>query len=153
MNTQPFLFAGPSIGGNGGDGFNDAADAGKVITGIQSITVGADVYVDSLQVTYYLAGGGTWASPKHGGDGGNETKINFGIGETIYQVSGNAGAYVDCIMFRTVLPDGSLKTYGPYGGNGGDPFVMYGAITAFMGRSAAYLDAVGVYNIVYPVSQ
>jgi hypothetical protein len=127
----------PQYGGGGGDPFDDSSFSGNAIT---RIVVRAAVYVDSIQVTY-----GNQQGPRHGGGGGEAHEINLAKGEQIIAVFGRSAQLVDQIGFVTLSANNELRQIGPYGGGGGDPFYIIGKVDAFFGRSAALLDAVGVY--------
>uniref|UniRef100_A0A0D9WJ85 Jacalin-type lectin domain-containing protein n=1 Tax=Leersia perrieri TaxID=77586 RepID=A0A0D9WJ85_9ORYZ len=141
------------VGPWGGPGGNPWDDGGH--TGIRSITLTYDRFIDSIAVEYDRNG---LAVPgdRHGGAGGNQTtqiKLSFPE-EYLTTVSGHYGtvatantpAAIRSLAFRT-----NRREYGPFGtvAEGGTPFafpVDGGAIVGFWGRSSGWqLDAVGLH--------
>lgn len=143
--TAPNAFQSPTYGGGGGDAFDDTSISTMPIVGIQSLTIRSGSYVDSLQATYIMADGTFLPGPAHGGSGGSPTTITFAADETIINVSGRAGSYLDQITITTRTSAGLTNIYGPYGGGGGNDFVLDGVVTAFFGRSGAFVDQLGFY--------
>jgi len=136
-------------GGGGGEAFTDPVLTWEpAIQAIASITIGADRYVDSIQITYLLADGSRYAAPRHGGDGGKLHPIVFRDGEHIIAVSGNCGDFVNQIGFTTQDGNGETRVYGPYGGGGGGQvFDVVGDVIGFFGRCGRYVDAIAAYLV------
>lgn len=149
--SYKYHFQCPAAGGTGGDPWDDSTSSPAEIVGIQSIQLYGGKYIDSIQVTYYLANGSVWQAPLRGGGGGDQTLIPLAQGETIYMITGQSGDVVDGITsISTVHPDGSTSTYGPFGGGGGDGYTLTGPVVSFYGRSGEYVDALGFYQYVNP---
>jgi hypothetical protein len=126
-------------GGDGGNAFDDNLTQ---VQKIVSIRIRHGARVDALQTTWRLTDGSLLSSAQHGADGGGESVIQFDEDEYLLTVQGRSGSRVDALSFTT-----NKRTYGPYGGDGGKPFGPIAAERAvgFFGRSAAELDAFGVF--------
>ena len=68
--------------------------------------------IDSIQVTYRLKDGSTFAAPMHGGTGGSEYSFTLASGEKLTRMEGMTnGVLIDMLTFYSNLNN----VYGPYG--------------------------------------
>lgn len=137
------------FGGNGGRPFDDNITAyDPAVVGIQAIRIRHGNQVDSIQATYILATGSTFAGGRHGGHGGRETYLQLEAGEEIIEVYGKTNhALVDQISFVTRKADGTVQIYGPFGRTGETSYSVKGQILGFYGRSGNLLDSIGFYHV------
>ncbi|KAK8457320.1 hypothetical protein SEVIR_3G166300v4 [Setaria viridis] len=133
-------------GGTGGHPWDDGGHSG-----IRSITVSYDRFIDSISVEYDHDG---LAVPgeRHGGAGGNHTtQIRLGFPDE--HLTGVSGHYSPIAaggspVIRSLAFRSNQRAYGPFGVAEGAAFtfpVDGGVIVGFCGRSGWQLDAVGLY--------
>lgn len=131
-----------SSGGGGGIAFVD--DVVDTDVRIKEIRIRAGSRIDSVQIVYEKANGGTVEKPQHGGNGGRLQVFLLDDDEFITGISGRAGDNVDSLVIQT-----NKQSSPRYGGNGGRIEFSYNApedteISGFMGRAADRIDAIGV---------
>ncbi len=136
-------------GGGGGNSWDDGIlTHSPAIVGVKSINIHHGNQVDSIQVTYLLADGSTYAAPKHGGSGGSASSFTLAENEMIIRVEGKTNnVLVDQVTFITRTPDGTEHTHGPYGKTGETPFFVEGYVVGFFGRAGNLLDGLGTYYL------
>jgi len=141
--TQTSVF-----GGNGGANFSDTEfQSGVRITEVRVYTGN---YVDAVQLGYEYQDGRTVAGLRRGGPGGRENVFRLDRDEYITGISGRYGNYIDSLTIQT-----NKRTSPVFGGSGGKRDYRievpsgYQAV-GFAGRSAKYLDAIGL--ITAPVT-
>jgi hypothetical protein len=129
-------------GGGGGIPFSDRdiPEGARV----SAIRVRSGKFIDSVQMIYTLRDGRTFEGPVHGGSGGRANVFQLDSDEYITGISGRYGNYIDSLVFHT-----SKRTSPAFGGSGGNRdfriSVPSGNLAiGFVGRSAEYLDAVGL---------
>ena len=137
------------FGGSGGSTWDDDINNhSPPIVGVSSIAVRHGNQVDSLQVTYLLADGNTYAAPKHGGTGGTASSFTLAEDEKIFRVAGKTNnTLVDQLTFFTRNSLGDEMKYGPYGKTGETPFSVEGNVVGFYGRAGDLLDGLGIYYV------
>ncbi|MEA2572664.1 MAG: hypothetical protein QOI24_4665 [Acidobacteriota bacterium] len=150
VSAQVLWAAGPS-GGDGGVEFDEHALPGPGLTlpafglRVSRIRICSGTFVDSIQFTW--ASGSTVITGQRHGGGGGVCRIHTLAGdERIISIRGRYGRVVDSIVITTnrhrTLP---ITAGGP---GGAAPFSYEappdGSITALIGRSGDYLDAVGI---------
>lgn len=150
---EELLLCGPT-GGEGGRAFSDAAILGRSPgAAVSRITVRADRFLDAIAVDYAEAGGAFAGRRRHGGDGGEEHELTLRRGEYITAISGRFGTLVDRIVIDTNRREAALAAganFRPL-----EPRTPFGAdyryeapagyeIAGFLGRSATFVDALGV---------
>lgn len=136
-------------GGGGGSAFSDR----DIPQGarISAVRVRTGDFVDSVQMIYTLTDGRTFEGTVHGGRGGRSNVFQLDADEYITGISGRYGNYIDSLAIHT-----NKRTSPAYGGSGGNRdfriFVPSGnQAIGFAGRSADYLDAVGLkYSPIKP---
>jgi hypothetical protein len=135
--TQTSVF-----GGNGGANFSDTEfQSGVRITEVRVYTGN---YIDAVQLGYEFQDGRTVAGPRRGGPGGRENIFRLDRDEYITGISGRYGNYIDSLTIQT-----NKRTSPVFGGSGGKRDYRievpsgYQAV-GFAGRSAKYLDAIGL---------
>ncbi len=138
---------GPS-GGAGGGPFADPQELNTIK--VVRITIRSGAYVDAVQMTLERPDGSLITFDHHGGFGGGEQNFDLEAGEHVTSIDGRYGAYVDHINIHT---DHGRVLSG--GGGGGVEGYSYTAppgfeIAGFIGRSGAYIDAIGV--LLRPIS-
>ncbi|CAL5096040.1 unnamed protein product [Urochloa decumbens] len=133
-------------GGAGGHPWDDGGHSG-----IRSITISYDRFIDSISVEYDRDGQ-AFPGERHGGAGGNHTtQIKLGFpGEYLTGVSGHYApvAHGGSPAIRSLAFRSNQRAYGPFGVAEGTPFafpVDGGVIVGLCGRSGWQLDAVGFY--------
>jgi Jacalin-like lectin domain len=129
-------------GGPGGSAFVDADIPAEA--SIVEVRVRAGDFIDSVQMIYSLPDGRSLEADRHGGDGGRAATFRLEPGEYIVGLSGRCGTYVDSLRIQT-----NMRTSQLFGGNGGERDfridVPEGNLaTGFTGRSAEYVDAIGL---------
>ena len=97
------------FGGTGGSYFDDHNEN---ITGIVGMRIRAGSYVDSIQVTYRLKDGSTFAAPMHGGTGGSEYSFTLANGEKLTRMEGMTNGML--ILFVLTFYSNLNNVYGPY---------------------------------------
>lgn len=129
-------------GGGGGTEFPDSGipEGARV----SAVRVRFGNFIDSVQMIYTLGDGRTFEGPVHGGGSGRVRVFRLGSDEHITGISGRHGDFIDSLVFHT-----NKRTSPTYGGGGGNRsfriFVPSGnQAIGFVGRSADYLDAVGL---------
>lgn len=147
------LLCGPT-GGEGGRAFSDAAFLGRFAgAAVSRITVRADRFLDGIAVDYVDADGSFVGRRRHGGDGGEEHELTLRRGEYIRVVSGRFGTLVDRIVIDTnrrerALAAGAnfrpLEPRTPFGADYRYEAAAGYEIAGFLGRSATFVDALGV---------
>jgi hypothetical protein len=133
------------VGGPGGTSFSDE---GLVIPyeRVSGVLIRSGAYLDQIALIVTGFEGTPQPLPRHGGNGGVETRIDFGPDEYILGISGryDSTGFIHSIAITT-----NQQTYGPYGdaqGSGEYNFQVPAAneVAGFVGRSGAYVDALGV---------
>ncbi len=131
-----------TAGGRGGSAFSDR----DIPLGarISAVRVSSGNNIDAIQAVYTLRNGSVLEGPVHGGGGGRSTIFRLDQDEYIIGITGRYGIYIDSLSIRT-----NKRTSQVFGGRGGDRDfkidVPAGCLgTGFAGRSAEYLDAVGL---------
>ncbi len=120
----------------------------QYIVGVHSINLSYTDQINSIAVTYIMAGGLFFSGPLHGKVSGPILNITLGPTEHIYMVEGQtSGQVVNQLTFRTVSPGNDLRTYGPYGKEGSTKFAFEKYVVAFHGSADAYLNSVGIYGL------
>lgn len=129
-------------GGGGGTTFADRdIPMGAIVSAIR--VRGGD-FIDSVQMIYTLTDGRTFEGPIHGGKGGRSSVFRLDRDEYITGISGRYGNYIDSLVFHT-----NKRNSSSFGGRGGSRsfriMVPSGnQAIGFAGRSAEYLDALGL---------
>ena len=149
----------PKFGGNGGMAFEDPIETlTPAVVGIKSLRFVQGSRVDSIQVTYLLADGSTYATDMHGRAKeafSKETYIELAKGEEIVKVVGKTNGFrIGRLVFITKTANGTERRYGPLlnlGASGEGPFTVVGKILGLFGRSDYFLDAVGFYFVPIPL--
>lgn len=146
--APPAVQASPLFGGTGGLPFTDPVAAGQRLTGV---TVNAGWWIDGLQAQATPS-----ALPWRGGTGGGRSSFTLARGETLVGVRGEIGdgRLVSKLSFVT----STGRVLGPYGLSRGFSRVTSFSFTVpagqrivgFTGRSAQYLDAIGVLYTAAP---
>ncbi len=134
----------PSVGGGGGQAFDDLVQLNYVLLRISKIRIRAGSHIDRLEVTYTSGSSNTPIA--HGGTGGSDRQeFTLNDKEYITRVDVRAGSRVDAIKFY--LNSGRQSDW--YGGGGGSlhSFIAPSehGIISFHGRSGSEIDALGVY--------
>ncbi len=147
------LLCGPT-GGEGGRAFSDAALLGRFPGAtVSRVTVRADRFLDAITLDYVDANEGLVGGRRHGGDGGEAHALTLRRGEYITAVSGRFGTLVDSIAIDTnrrerALAAGAhfriLEPRTPFGGEYRYEAPAGYEIAGFLGRSATFVDALGV---------
>jgi hypothetical protein len=131
-----------TYGGRGGSAFTDReVPAGARIS---EIRVNSGNFIDAIQAVYISRDGRTMDGPRHGGPGGRSDVFRLDSDEYLIGIYGRCGDYVDSITFRT-----NKRTSQTFGGRGGRADYRIdvpqgSAAVGFVGRSAKYLDAIGL---------
>ena len=147
---QSKMFGLTGVGSYFDDGITTHTPA---IVGIKSLTIHHGHSVDSIQATYLLEDGSTWAAPRHGGVGGNKVHVEFEEGDSIIAVSAMAGFYtrINQLVLTVQKSDGSTITHGPFGVvrsralSGPEDIKFSGKILGFTGWNDYLLNAIGFY--------
>ncbi|MCP4687825.1 MAG: hypothetical protein GY859_07225 [Desulfobacterales bacterium] len=139
VDAQKLYRMGPS-GGLGGVYFHDSNVPGD--SRVSEVRVRHGSWIDAIQI-FHVQNNRTIAMNKHGGDGGRFSSFKLGDDDYIKAIGGGYGRFVQSIRIYT--NNGSSRTYG----SGGKANYYYEAprgyeIVGFLGRSGAFLDAVGV---------
>lgn len=147
------LLFGPT-GGEGGRAFSDAALLGRHPGAtVSRVNVRADRFLDAIAVDYVSGDGELVGGRRHGGDGGEEHQLTLRRGEFITAVAGRFGTLVDSIVIDTnrrerALAAGAhfrpLEPRRPFGGEYRYEAPKGYEIAGFLGRSATFVDALGV---------
>ena len=136
-----------SLGGPRGAVFNDLQFLNYVV-GIHSVSISFTNKINSLLVTYAMAGGELVSSLVHGKVLGHSIKFTLSPHEHIWEITGETdGHSVKRITFRTTGPNGKCAVYGPYGQKGKYSFMIESHVLAFHGRSSNCLNSIGVYGL------
>jgi hypothetical protein len=129
-------------GGRGGTAFSarDIPEGAKV----SAIRVRAGEIIDSVQMIYTLRSGRTFEGAVHGGNGGRANVFQLDSDEYLTGISGRYGDHIDSLAFHT-----NKRTSPAFGGRGGNRDFRISVPSGnqaigFVGRSAEYLDAVGL---------
>ncbi|CAN6327432.1 unnamed protein product [Urochloa humidicola] len=133
-------------GGAGGHPWDDGGHSG-----IRTITISYDRFIDSISVEYDRDGQAVLGE-RHGGAGGNHTtQIKLGFpGEYLTGVSGHyfPVAQGGSPAIRSLAFRSNQREYGPFGVAEGTPFAFQvngGVVVGLCGRSGWQLDAVGLH--------
>ncbi|XP_020101270.1 salt stress-induced protein-like isoform X3 [Ananas comosus] len=135
------------LGYFGGDGGNHH-DINGYPTRVTKIVIRSSDVIDSLAYEY-VEDGKTFSVGPWGGSGGTSTTIEFQPGEFLTAIDGSMGDFhgisdlVKSLSFST-----NVRNYGPFGIAGETPFsipIQSGRVVAFYGRSATYVNAIGIY--------
>jgi hypothetical protein len=130
------------FGGNGGANFSDTEFQSGAR--IMEVRVYSENWIDAVQLGYEIQGGRTVTGPRRGGPGGRENVFRLEKDEYITGISGRYGDYIDSLTIQT-----NRRTSPLFGGSGGKRDYRievpsgYQAV-GFVGRSAKYLDAIGL---------
>jgi hypothetical protein len=129
-------------GGPGGSPFADP----EIPSGarVAEVYVFSGNEVDAVQMLYVLPNGRTMMGPHHGGPGGRQNVFRLDNNEYIVGLTGRCGAYVDSLQIQT-----NRRSSPIFGGPGGSrnyriDVAPGSQAIGFVGRSGAYLDAVGL---------
>ena len=138
-------------GGQGGFLFADTEipSGSRVI----EVHVFSGKFVDAVQMAYRLPDGRILMGPKHGGPGGQQNIFRIDSDEYITGISGLYGKYIDSLQIHT-----NKRTSPVFGGSGGDRQYRINVpdrnhAVGFTGRSAEYLDAVGLTYLPIRIQQ
>lgn len=149
------LFAeniGPS-GGGGGHPFDDGMPKQNAI--ISQVLVRSGTWIDGIQIMYGDKHCGGTETEYHGGTGGQPQYIDLRRDEYISGISGRYGNYIDKLQIH-ISSTGKEQGEGArdgrvvaFGGTGGHTNFSFEApkgteVIGFIGRSATYLDAIGI---------
>ncbi|VAH80435.1 unnamed protein product [Triticum turgidum subsp. durum] len=132
-------------GGEGGKPWDDG-----VYTGIKQIYVTRDDFIGSIQIEYDRSGQSVW-STRHGNGGQITHRIKLDYPHEVLICI--YGYYNTCVgegprVLRSITVVSSRGKYGPFGDEVGTYFTSattQGKVVGFHGRSAMYLDAIGVH--------
>ena len=129
-------------GGGGGSQFSDSGipEGARV----SAIRVRFGDFIDSIQMIYTLRDGRTFEGAVHGGGSGRASVFRLDADEHLTGISGRYGDYIDSLAFHT-----NKRTSPTFGGRGGNRSFRISVPSGnqaigFVGRSASYLDAVGL---------
>uniref|UniRef100_A0ACD5VUT4 Uncharacterized protein n=1 Tax=Avena sativa TaxID=4498 RepID=A0ACD5VUT4_AVESA len=132
-------------GGEGGKPWDDG-----VYTGVKQIYIMRNEFIGSIQIEYDRSGQSIW-STRHGNGGQitNRIKLDYPH-EVLTCIYGyyNACAGEGPRVLRSITVVSSRGKYGPFGDEVGTYFTSattQGKVVGFHGRSAMYLDAIGVH--------
>jgi hypothetical protein len=149
-SAQILSTEGPS-GGDGGVEFEERALPAPGLTlpafgtRVRDVRICSGVFVDSIQLTWRV-GTGAVTGVRHGGGGGRCRTHTLADDERIVSISGRYGRVVDSIVITTNRRRAVPIVAG--GAGGAAPFAYSvpsdGSITALIGRSGDYVDAVGI---------
>ena len=130
------------FGGTGGSYFDDHNEN---IAGIIGMSIHAGNHVDSIQVTYRLKDGSTFAAPMRGGTGGSDFSFTLASGEKLTRMEGMTNGVLNVIDMLTFYSNLN-NVYGPYGVTSQTRLsIDADEIVAFFGRVGSLLDGIGVY--------
>ncbi len=130
------------VGGNGGTPFEQydvPADAH-----LSAIHIYSEWVINALQIEFINDDGVSGSNPPVGGLGGEHRVFYLDVDEYLTGISGRAGWFIDSIRFHT-----NKRISPTYGGVGGERDFSFEAksgfeIGGFFGRSAWYIDALGI---------
>lgn len=130
------------VGGNGGEPFDNYYVPENAR--LTQLHLFADNFINAIQLVYTTAAGECVTMARIGGLGGEHHLITFESDEYITAIGGRYGWFIDSLYI------GTNKNVTPtYGGNSGEHEFHFLApkgqhIIGFIGRSAWYIDALGV---------
>ncbi|XP_029123290.1 jacalin-related lectin 3 isoform X2 [Elaeis guineensis] len=133
-------------GGDGGKPWDDG-----VYSGIKQVYITRGEVINSIQIEYDRSGQSVW-SARHGGSGVTTHRIKFDYPHEVLNCVSGYYATINRDERPTVIKSLSFYTsrgkYGPFGEEVGTHFTSAtteGKVVGFHGRSALYLDAIGVH--------
>ncbi|CAL4899373.1 unnamed protein product [Urochloa decumbens] len=118
------------------------------------LTIRSGDTVDGISFIYIGSDGLAHHEGMWGGIGGKEHLIQLGLMDYVKEISGTAGDFHGQHVIRTLKIVTLKRTYGPYGDPGDGArdraafhYSVNGSdrITGFFGRSADYMNAIGLY--------
>ncbi|CAM0883390.1 unnamed protein product [Alopecurus aequalis] len=132
-------------GGEGGKPWDDG-----VYTGVKQIYIMRNDFIGSIQIEYDRSGQSIW-STRHGNGGQITHRIKLDYPHEVLTCI--YGYYNTCVgegprVLRSITVVSSRGKYGPFGDEVGTYFTSattQGKVVGFHGRSALYLDAIGVH--------
>ncbi|XP_038990479.1 jacalin-related lectin 3 isoform X1 [Phoenix dactylifera] len=133
-------------GGDGGKPWDDG-----VYSGIKQLYITWGEVINSIQIEYDRSGQSVW-STRHGGSGETTHRIKFDYPHEVLNCVSGYYATINRDERPTVIKSLTFCTtrgkYGPFGEEVGTHFTSAttkGKVVGFHGRSALYLDAIGVH--------
>ena len=129
--------------------WDDVIDTCDRIMGIRSIEIYYDdCHINSIQVTYLLAGGSEVSTARHGDSAGSRVLIRLGDNERIGSVEGSSkNNSISHLIFTSENERGNKMVHGPYGQTGQDKFAVEGYILGLKGFSNNSVNGIGVYYL------
>ena len=116
------------------------------IIGIRKIDISYDSQINSIHVTYLLAGGTLYTAPRHGSYGGSNSSIVLAKDERIVYVAWTTnGSAISHLRFVSKNSNGTEKQHGPFGEDTPIAMGVEGYILSFKGYSSSILHGLGVY--------
>lgn len=133
-------------GGDGGKPWDDG-----VYSGIKQVYIMRGDIINSIQIEYDRSGQSVWSS-RHGGSGETTHRIKFDYPHEVLKCISGYYATINRDEKPTLIKSLTFHTtrgkYGPFGEELGTYFTSTtteGKVVGFHGRSALYLDAIGVH--------
>ena len=129
--------------------WDDLADTCDRIIGIRAIEIYYDHHqVNSIQVSYLLAGGSEVSAARHGHSAGSRVLIRLGNNESIKVVEGSSrNNSISHLTFTSENERGNKTVHGPYGQTGQERFAVNGYILGLKGFSNNSVNGIGVYYL------
>ena len=129
--------------------WDDLADTCDRIVGIRAIEVYYDDrQINSIQVSYLLAGGSEVSAARHGDSSGSRVLIRLGDRERIEGVEGSSRKNsISQLIFTSENERGTKTVHGPYGQTGQERFAVNGYILGLKGFSDNSVNGISVYYL------
>uniref|UniRef100_A0A453ACD3 Dirigent protein n=1 Tax=Aegilops tauschii subsp. strangulata TaxID=200361 RepID=A0A453ACD3_AEGTS len=117
---------------------------------LESITLNSAEVVDAIAFCYIDQTNQKRTAGPWGGSGGSSETIELGPSELLKEVSGTFGRYHGVSVITSLTFVTSVRIHGPFGEGAGTSFNTpiqnnSGSIVGFFGRSAKYLNTIGLY--------
>ena len=118
------------------------------IVGIHHVNISYENQINSIQVTYLLAGGTLYNAPRRGSSIGYSTSIALNEDERFIRIEGmESSSGVTQLIFISKNSSGIERMHGPFGGTGGTPFSIEGYILGFRGYASSSVHGLSAYYL------